>query len=271
VSLTRTLRTTAKVIATVVLLGSSSVSRAAAGFVVTLNPGPEVSRLEASAREASQDDPIVDALEPTTLPVSASTLAIDGGNSSDSHFELSNDSFSMTFDQSRTATQYAYGSTDWDLYFTVDARVRYRIEGVMTAVDAEGRQIFQDASLVDLTTGKILFLGRQKSLDTPNESFTLGLAEGDEYGYVSGSLEGNLRAGHHFVLHGRNHISANPVTPSGATASGFQRLTLRPVGSLPALSPAACLALAGVLLAACQLIARPKLGVGSARHTAGDC
>ncbi len=88
---------------------------------------------------------------------------------------------------------------------------------------------------------------RQISISTPDESFTLGLQEGDQMNAVTGSLEGTLIAVHVYGLRYENHIHAYPTeSPSSATASGFVKLTL--VKPVPALGGMGRAVLVGLLL-----------------------
>ena len=67
------------------------------------------------------------------------------------------------------------------------------------------------------------------SQTTPNENFTLGLAEGDAVNTSIGSLTGTLNAGHNYRLRYTANILADPSPITyGVTGSGFVSLTFVP-------------------------------------------
>ena len=112
------------------------------------------------------------------------------------------------------------------LLFTADANSGYVLEGVYTAIDANGWRTAMQVHLYDQTAADYLFQNIQRSNATPNESFTLGLEDGDLSPVLVGSLTGNLLAGHQYQLYFRIYISntANEDT-TPATASGTLSLT----------------------------------------------
>jgi hypothetical protein len=216
-----------------ILLANST----ALALTVTLNPvGTSYVRSQASDGSTINND----TLYPTTLPYPNSHSVTQGGSSSSTDYDLSDASFEITMEHERETANNAHGLSLAFIYFTVDQNVDYLLEGVYTAVDAAGRSIVQLASLYDNTDSSSSFYGRQESDHTPNESFTLGLAEGDNSNSVSCCLTGTLLAGHEYLFHYYNIVNAAAGSPSAATADGYVRLTFVP-------EPSTALLLAGGL------------------------
>ena len=68
----------------------------------------------------------------------------------------------------------------------------------LATVDPDGRRTYLRASLFDLDLTSMVFESFQESFSTVNESFTLGLSEGDLTNIFTGSLSGTLIAGHEY-------------------------------------------------------------------------
>jgi hypothetical protein len=107
--------------------------------------------------------------------------------------------------------------------------VDYVADGVLTAIDADGRQISQNVSLYDATLGRYLFESIQESESTPNETFTLGLEEGDTFNYFEGSLTGTLIGGHRYRFESEARIYGEPPAASTPAAlTGYLKLSFFP-------------------------------------------
>jgi hypothetical protein len=80
------------------------------------------------------------------------------------------------------------------LSFTVSTSMSYELSGIYGLTGDQS--IRQVAKLVDVGTSEVLFNNDQKSSNTSNETFTLGESGGDQSNVLSGSLIGQLLAGH---------------------------------------------------------------------------
>lgn len=206
-----------------ILLASS----AALAQTVTLNPGTYRSSVRSYAWGGSTTPKSI--LYPMVIPYSKDQLVQAGDSSSHAHYELSNSGFQITMDHARATMQYANAASEGGLFFTVDQNVEYVMEGVYTASDPDGRTVLQTAWLYDLTDNDFVFDARQESWATANESFTLGLQEGDYANTMSGSLIGTLLAGHSYELTYRTLLYAyTGASTSPATATGYFRMAFVP-------------------------------------------
>jgi hypothetical protein len=205
---------------------ASSVAASAAG--ISLNPTGFTSSVRSVANDGLFPE-AEDVLFPASTPFSDSHGVAEGGSSSSSVYNFTDTVLDIRFDHSREATEFSLGFSQGTLYFTVDADVGYTLDGSYVANDLEGLTVYQRAYLYDETDGLFLFAGLQQSRVTPNESFLLGLAEGDFSNSVAGSLTGTLVTGHTYEFYYRSYINTFP-TPGGAPASanGFVRLILTP-------------------------------------------
>lgn len=191
-------------------------------YTITLNGGG-TSALMTEVRESGgvKDAEIVN---PAVLPYAHTSTVNLGLASSETEYDLSLAGFEFSFDHAREADG-GWGLLDADIYFSVDTDVFFTASGTYTAVDPEGRRISLYASLQDLTLNSYLFESQQTSDSVMNESFTLGLTEGDFYSEFEGSLSGTLLAGHQYRYLGGAFIQAFPSSPSGATATGSMALS----------------------------------------------
>jgi hypothetical protein len=177
--------------------------------------------LRTSANDQLAGGAVLRILNPATIPYSATSSSIDGGTSSASEYDFSNDGFSITFEHARVGTNDSYGQSFGRVLFSVDQNVHYAAAGSYAAIDPDGRSVTLNADLLDLTVGSYLFEASQWSESTPNESFTLGLAEGDFYNLNTGSLVGTLIAGHDYRFFYSARVRTIPsASPLGATGSG---------------------------------------------------
>jgi hypothetical protein len=198
----------------------------ASALTVTLNVGG-TSYLAATAQDGVSAD--TQYLYPAALPDLTNATATLSGASSTVYSDLSNAAFEISFDHVRTGSYQSAAHATAFIYFSVDEDVDYLLEGTYTAIDPDGRRVVQQAGLYDFTAGSGLFSNTQHSDATPNETFTLGLAEGDAANGLAGSLTGTLIAGHEYRLQVTNYMQAVPsASPSGASASGYTRLSFVP-------------------------------------------
>jgi len=202
-------------------------------------------------------------LAPGSTSGSATHTVASGNNVSTLRDSLSNDGIRLEFDHARdgdpNAGAYAHAADSYGaIFFSVDADVDYRIDGEYAAVDPDGRLVLFRVTLMDETLcpdpahplpGAVRFSNYQESRSTPNESFQLGLFEGD-YGNGpfgdpgQGLLVGVLTAGHVYGLYWDTAIAAHEPASSPATASGFVQIVFLPEPDSTALLAAGIVALA---------------------------
>lgn len=136
---------------------------------------------------------------PSSLPFCAVDSVVDGGASATTTygFSASGDTaaFQFLFDRVRVGGDGSgAATTGLEFLFTVTNDVQYSFDGVYTLTGG-ARLIRQRVELWNWTLGTPVFVSVQESRDTPNESFTLGLQEGDFDNRLVGSTSGTLRAG----------------------------------------------------------------------------
>lgn len=109
------------------------------------------------------------------------------------------------------------------LKFTTDVDTPYELSGVYEA-NGDANRVGQFAQLWDVGTNQVLFKSEQISENTPNEAFTLGGGGGDTTNVLTGSLTGDLLAGHTYAW----AFYANTAENSRAlnSASGNFKLVL---------------------------------------------
>ena len=165
------------------------------------------------------------------LPDANTSTSIDGGASAVSNYDFDNSGFDITFSHSRVDTYFSQGWSYGYTYFSVDQNVDYVASGWYTAVDpdGDGRAVYFRSFLEDMTTASRVFDSLQSSESTPNESFTLGLSEGDDNNIDLGSLAGTLIAGREYQFYYTAYIqTVNPPNASSATGSGGISLSFVP-------------------------------------------
>ena len=198
------------------------------------------------------------------FPVSSSVSASEGASSSTITYDISDVGLTLSFGQTLDVTPNAFAGTNGNLIrFSVDEDTGYTLSGFFEALDPVGAQIVQYLELQDETAGfVVLFSGQQVSRLEPNESFTLGLQEGNLANALSGSLTGALEAGHAYrlrVIH--NQFSPAASTPTNAT--GSLSLVFVPEPSTPLLL---ALALVGLAVAAVRRASGSVIRVDTARE-----
>jgi hypothetical protein len=174
----------------------------------------------------------------TAIPTSTSITATDGDSVSTTTINWSTTgiqtvlSFDIQYERMGTRTLTSpFTDSSGNLYFIGDADCTYALSGEYQVTDngaTDSGYLFQYAYLDDPTDSASLFDGIQQSQSTHDEQFTLGLSEGDTFNDVTGSLTGNLKAGHdyHFFFHA--FTSAALEDDSGASGEGSFTLTIAP-------------------------------------------
>ncbi len=176
----------------------------------------------------------VDAFNGTAIPTNTSISATVGANTStvDIDYSVSGGQTTLSHDmtQTRDGTQFSYArSFDGSLYFTVDVDTQYQVSGNFSVTDTDNTDsgaVHLDSYLIDNTASSYLLENIQQSHGTTNESFTLGLQEGDYSNTFSGSLTGLLFAGHSYQWASTAYTTAFPDADSGASALGNFTLTI---------------------------------------------
>lgn len=163
-------------------------------------------------------------------PYSATHSQSAAGTQSSAIYTFDNDELLIEFEHSHASdsvsSQYA-GSTGL-IQFSVDSDVLYLLDGIYQADDDSlGDWILLEAKLIDNSAGAIsLFENSQASDSTVDESFDLGLAEGDSANVLLGSLTGLLVAGHTYTLEYTAEIEDRDLCCSSTLANGHIRLQL---------------------------------------------
>ncbi|MBW2361682.1 MAG: PEP-CTERM sorting domain-containing protein [Deltaproteobacteria bacterium] len=202
----------------------------ASALSVTLNDGGS-SYLTATADDQS-GAASTESVIPVAVPYVYTSTNVDGGASSEADYNLYNTSFAIGLDHSRPVTLGSFGQSYGSIFFSVDENVGYTALGSYAATDSDGRRVRFEGSLYDFTAGEYLFRSVQESRSTANESFTLGLAEGDFLNVDTGLLTGTLVAGQAYKFQYNVLLQANPSgAASSATGTGSLSLTF------PALVP----------------------------------
>ena len=190
----------------------------------------------------------------TTIPASQSISAIYGTSTSntDINYSILGDQtiLSHDFQHSRAGGAYHYAQTYANaIVFTVDIDTIYTLSGYYTVDDVSGAGTsYLNGYLYDQTSNSILLSSTQSSQNTADESFILGLTEGDASNNLEGSLTGDLLAGHSYVWRFNAYTQAYPDADGGASAVG--NVTLKIGGSeavpLPAAFPLLASGLGGL-------------------------
>jgi len=184
------------------------------------------------------------------LPSSGAPTAIDGEAQAISMYDLSNAAFEVTPEHSITGLFGSAGETVAVFNFTVDEDVNYTAAGSFSVVSPDRRFVYLYGLLFDWDLNSFVFESWQRSVSTPNESFTLGQSGGDESNTSSGSLAGTLIAGHHYEFYISAYVSSR-ISPSTtpATASGVLSLHLSQAPEVPSSTPVGIALLGGLVFA----------------------
>lgn len=136
--------------------------------------------------------------------------------------------FDFDFDHRRSGNYLAYAYMyEATLSFTVGSSdTSYALSGLYAATSGPNATYF-DVSLYETTTGQTMFRDYNYSENTPNESFSLGVAgDADASNLTQGSLTGTLRAGRTYQLYMVSYIYNYPRDDDGATAFGCVSLAV---------------------------------------------
>ena len=171
-------------------------------------------------------------MTPSSLPFSSSHTATSGGSSSKTTYDFSfsgdTGAFKFDFDHVRAGAGNTAAQSVGQVRFSVTNEVLYSFDGIYTL--AGERRIVQKVHLQDETLGfATVFLNRQESRTTTNESFTLGLLEGDNSNFLAGSISGTLTAGHTYRLDYNYLIHRVPASGGGATSLGNFNMNITPI------------------------------------------
>ncbi len=229
------------------LFAALGLAHTGAALSVTLDPGGWISSFTDLAVESVFPPDIV-ASNPAGLPSSATTPGASAGPSAAvMDYTLDHDGFAIDFTQTVAASTGSGSQGTGYIYFTVDEDTTYLVSGLLDVVDSEGRGVYLRTFLEDITGAPFfLFQSEQYSQSTPNESFTIGLTEGDTSNLLSGSASGVLLAGHVYRFYADAALQSWPSAARTTTASASGNITLH----LPEPSLALAVALALARLAA---------------------
>ncbi len=172
-------------------------------------------------------------LDSSTAFGARSLLAVQGGHSSaiDINWEDTGSGALFDFDvnQARDGTLNGNANSTGTLRFTANVGTTFSVSGLYSADDvtSSGR-VYSDVYLKNLTDGgAYLFRDYNQSLNTANESFTVGVAgEGDDDNSFIGSATGNLIAGNEYEFRFENLIQAYSGADGGASATGCVTLSI---------------------------------------------
>jgi hypothetical protein len=154
---------------------------------------------------------------------------IDGGNTAVIGATL-NDTRTGTVG-ALTQTRYCDGTTAGGLRFSADVDSTYSFAGAFTGSGGAGGQFSILIRFWDITAGNIqLFFQNSDSVRNPVGNLTVGVFGGDLLGAFSGSIAGNLVAGHEYSVAFAMTNQAIGLTgggpDSGYTANGNFALTV---------------------------------------------
>jgi hypothetical protein len=169
--------------------------------------------------------------DPNLLPFNITSSVTDGESTNETIYNLTTDGFNFIFDHRRAALPSDVRSSG-ELVFTVSQDTIYELAGSYSLTG--NGDIRYTVSLYDLNTSAFLFENSQHSSNTPDESFTVGGMEGDNFS-LSGNHTGTLAPGNTYQLyydvsigHLKKVVKEGSVN-SAASAVGDLGLTLTPV------------------------------------------
>lgn len=150
-----------------------------------------------------------------------------------SNFSTAGDSaiFSADFIHSRQGDQFGIAYGFGAALFTTDVDVAYSASGAYSSSNGDSGLV---SYLYDNTTSAYVFSSYQESFYGP-AVFILGGTAGNYGNSFTGSLTGNLLAGHTYIWLGAASTGGYPASDLGAEASGNVSLT---IGTVPEASSA---------------------------------
>jgi hypothetical protein len=197
-------------------------------FLVSLAAGSaegavtiSTSQHEARVYNASPFTMDYDTTSSTSIPASIDLSATMAGGTAASHLTRSaagNTVFDVTFSGLRTGSKYSYAQSSGNDRLTVDVPTSFAVSGTSTMSGAGG--LVLEYLIKHVATDTIIFYSAQRSGYTPNESFTLGLTEGDFYNNLIGSPTGLLQPGVDYQFYYTAYVYSYPVEQPPASHSG---------------------------------------------------
>lgn len=157
--------------------------------------------------------------------------------------------FNFLFQHDRDGSANSSAGSNGAVNFTLSNAMNmlFALDG---GYDLTGNNAFRmQVMLTDLTSGTTLFSNIQESRATVDQSFVLGLQNGDYANTLFGALSGTLTAGHTFQLTYDYGLSTG-LNTTAANAFGFLQLNLR-AGIVPTAGASALGALGLLLVGVC--------------------
>lgn len=168
-----------------------------------------------------------DTLMPDSLPYSSSHAVSSDTAAASTSYDFSNAGFAVQ-EIAHSRPRRASASSQGVIFFSIDLDALYHISGSYGFVGLGWREIQISAWLFDLTAGVELFQNSQQSGATANESFLLGEEGGDSFNSLSGSLVGELLAGHIYRFTYFTAIGSSEAGDDNASAAGNIHLAVVP-------------------------------------------
>lgn len=225
--------------ALILQLGRLASGGAAVSLIFEGQGSSSSSAIDSIAFDPDFSPPGKDAVTTDTIsvfPYSGTAIAGQGLSFTKTHFDLSNSSLSITFQQARSGSANAYAIAEGTLAFKPNYDLHYSLSG---QYEAAGRPwvMVQNTGLGEFTgsgLGLLLFgatNSNQINDTSSNTVFTVGGAEGAVHTY-RGALEGTLFAGTAYGLQYDDEVNTSPITDSGVTAQGNVLLGLSLLGDM---------------------------------------
>jgi hypothetical protein len=219
--------------------------------------------------EVRDDGTTVDSDNFTGTGIPSSLLVQSNGGSADQFAKVNiayTDSGSQVvlnhqFDFSRQGGQGDLAQLYNDsLYFTASQNTTFSASGMISVNDigATSGNVSMWVYLYDLTAPGYKFYSLSDSKNTVDESLVLGVAGGDNSNSIFGSLNGTLVAGHSYRWFFSIYTYAQPDADSGATATGFLKLTIGESENVATPEPASLVIWAGLGVAGLVAARRRK-------------
>ena len=171
------------------LLLSTGLAMEAKAVTITLNAF-EQSRMFSLARDSGVTGNVREDVYPASTPYLYTASVAAASAWATTSYDLSDGGFEITFDHHRTGALGSSALSHGMISFSVDEDVTYIASGGYSASDPDGRHIKLAAQLRTSPLLSYLFQSSQMSLQTKDESFTLGLEEGDSFNLKAGSTHG---------------------------------------------------------------------------------
>jgi hypothetical protein len=214
----------------VLVTGAAQTSYALNVTLVEWNVGSLTTRLESTASNDLCCGGSTVGFDPVSVPFSDTHRAESGGVFAEATYSLTSTGFSIVLTHYRHPRSASIGNGA--IYFSLDADSPYELTGSYSMTGYN--EIRLEAALADSVEG-YLFDSMQESFHTYDESFQLGVEEGDNRNRFSGSPSGMLQGGQVYRLSYRAAIGSSSSADDVASASGSIQLTFIPEPSTAAL------------------------------------